>query len=825
MQSEETTGRVYRELYRHIRPARAVTVFGASGQSWMNSALRMLENYSVTWGGAGDLLIPIDKEGEIHPLLWPLVEIFDADLWAVYAETLRGVRLADPNTFEEWLEASARNWVSENGGTIAQARTMLSADHILDDPIGGSQMPEDLVNEITHRTAPALYNDELQTAYFRAAVMPSQPLVNICNLAPLPNIVPILDTSRFPLPLRLLVAMRCGALSAAHIDTLERSSVDVQIIECRDEQLEALLQLCWLGSIGQGGVLLDGAPLCFPRSSVGSTGSRSVYPVPLMLSLVGCTVWSPSQALPSNTPRTVIVGTTAGDFAYALSLDRCGVPVCWLPGEWALGEDALSRRLLNCLARCLRADRPAMLGGSSRDVQFCSLSMARDEVGQVVERVLAVAYGRLGTDPKIVDQVSTSNSRVSLIGDQERFNEPLEEPFRGDEMLRTVPVALPSAVGADDPWDITWWIDVGDRHYRIPNRAALSNLLVVESQSWAPLVRSGRDGVTFHSHRMGLSFGGEPLRQIAERPRLRFPSASMVFRHLFEKAGYSISESAAGRYRRLTTDLWGGFDSLYSDLADDAILALLKSWLSETASGESPGIYAAGRRYLSIEDAAVASEMTVSDTRTLFDRYLDCGILRRGLVLKCTHCLYCDWYVLDDVGQSFICSRCRMEVTVVTDSWLSDHRRSDERDEPTYYYDLAEVVYQSLSHNSDLPIRVLGTLKAESKSSFQQVAEIDVESSDNARLLEVDLLALVDGRIIIGEAKTGDQLKNTKRLEQQWLNRFADVAEGIAGDEVVFATANIWREVTRERIEATCANRPFALRILELGESSRLANG
>ncbi|MDE0233984.1 MAG: hypothetical protein OXM62_03155 [bacterium] len=36
--------------------------------------LRMLENYSVTWGGAGNLVIPTNGEGAVHSRLWPLIE-------------------------------------------------------------------------------------------------------------------------------------------------------------------------------------------------------------------------------------------------------------------------------------------------------------------------------------------------------------------------------------------------------------------------------------------------------------------------------------------------------------------------------------------------------------------------------------------------------------------------------------------------------------------------------------------------------------------------------------------------------------------------------
>ncbi|MDE0132302.1 MAG: hypothetical protein OXQ32_08605 [bacterium] len=46
----------------------------APEQGWEHSMLRMLENYSVTWGGAGNLVIPTNGEGAVHSRLWPLIE-------------------------------------------------------------------------------------------------------------------------------------------------------------------------------------------------------------------------------------------------------------------------------------------------------------------------------------------------------------------------------------------------------------------------------------------------------------------------------------------------------------------------------------------------------------------------------------------------------------------------------------------------------------------------------------------------------------------------------------------------------------------------------
>ena len=116
MNRDEEHRLVYRELSRHVRPTRVITAFENSERDWEHSALRMLENYSLTWGGAGGLLVPVSGDGVIHQALWPLIEMFDADSWAVYNRTLRDFLLADPSGFDAWLQRGGRRLGREPRG-------------------------------------------------------------------------------------------------------------------------------------------------------------------------------------------------------------------------------------------------------------------------------------------------------------------------------------------------------------------------------------------------------------------------------------------------------------------------------------------------------------------------------------------------------------------------------------------------------------------------------------------------------------------------------------------------------------------------------------
>ena len=694
----------------------------------------------------------------------------------------------------------------------------------LDDLDGRLELSDELLGEIKSRTAPVLFPEDVQLGYFGADTTPDFPIMDVCDLRPLPHHVQVMDTTSLPPALRVLVAMKCGGLAPRQKDQLERANVIVEQVQVGLEDLEELLMLSWRGKHDPPNVILDHTGLRTRRLADDETSERCSYAAPSGLSLVGCEVLSRIHSRQYQTPLTVVVGSTADDFAYAFALDRCGVPAWWVPDPASLLDESITRRVLTTLAWAVRLDRrSAELRAAGRGVEVCSLSMPSDGVADVCERIRAMDGGLRGISMQHTDRATLPPRRVTLITVRGHVNEPLDEPFQHDAMLRAVPAALPTSIDSTTPWKFSWWIDVEDHQCRIPNRSTLQDLLLAEPDASPHLIRSGRDGISYHSLRAGIIIAGEPQQQLLVRPRLRFPDAATVFRHLFERAGYEIEESAAGRYRRLATELWGGFDEIHNDWAHDSTRALLKLWISTESSGATPGILDGARRYLSFNDAASTSEIDADELRSLLDGYLTRGILSRGLVLKCSHCLNTTWYRLDDLSQSFACSRCQQRAAITEASWSADHGQGDPAPEPTFYYALAEVAYQALRHDADVPIRAIGALRSKPAEAVQQATDSIVSRA--GRPFELDLLALVDGRIVIGEAKKGDRLKSTATKERRWLNTLAGIADAITADEVAFATATEWRPDTLTRIGEVFESRRIEQRIIQLGNGGTTAPG
>lgn len=764
-------------------------------------ALRMLENYSVTWGGAGNILVPVDLTGQPDPAFWPLIEIFDADRWASYVITNRGHQLADPAAFEEWLQKESAKLAAEGSYDKADARRMLTDDHIMNHPRSAWSASESFSAEIQRRSGPAMRHQSIMWDSFHADGGPAG-APDVCDLEPLPSIVRVLDTTQLPLDLQLLVAMRTGALSPRYRERLGALGVNLQTTDVRDEDVEYLLRFAWSGSAQATAafrLVENDAPF-----EVAHLGGEFVSSAPFGLSTVGCARATRRYPDEDDIPIVVVVGSHVDDFAYALNLDRCGLTSFWLPDRYAHQEDPLSRRVIETLASCLW--RPSLGRSDSRPVVLCSRSLDADAVKSVKERLRNSVWSS-DVEVDVVDRPQLPPFRLPSILELGTFEELLDEPFEGDSMQRGLPAALPAAVRAKDPSKLTWWTEVSDPRAALPARALLNGEVLAEEPQWKTITRCGRDGISFYSHSMGLVWGGSLLSQMVNRPRLRFPDASSVFRALADAAGYIANESPQGRFRRLTTELWGGLDALLADLSHPEHRQLLRAWLPGSGEGERVGITTRSeRRFLSFDDAVRVSQLPEDEVRCFLDRLLTCGVVRRGYLLKCRHCLHLDWYELENIGQSFTCRRCRTTNAITKETWLKSN-------EPTPSYDLAEVVYQAFLGNFEVPVAALRRLKRESHA-FAETPELELTDS-HEKTFEVDILAIADGRVIVGEAKLNDFLCKSKREEVDWLHRFRTCAEALTADEVVFATAaKSWREVTAERIASAFDGSQVAVRLL-----------
>jgi hypothetical protein len=204
----------YRRLRLSVRPAR-VAVLVPGGQHWEPSVLRTLEVFSRTWGGAGNVLVPV-ASGGVSEAFWRLLAAYDPDRLGYYQTTLRGHQLADPDAVDEWLSTQAKEWVADHGGTLEEARALLTEDHLMNSPSVNLVFPESLPERVRAHLAPIAPRDDVLPEVFQADQPARGHLVDLARLAAGPARLQVLRTERLDSRVRLMVTARTGAIAPSY---------------------------------------------------------------------------------------------------------------------------------------------------------------------------------------------------------------------------------------------------------------------------------------------------------------------------------------------------------------------------------------------------------------------------------------------------------------------------------------------------------------------------------------------------------------------------------------------------------------------------------
>ncbi|MEJ8658841.1 hypothetical protein [Streptomyces sp. MS1.AVA.4] len=760
----EGAGLDYRLVQRSVRPPRAVTLVCSEG-NWRADVLRMVECYARTWGGDGNGLIACSPTWEISEPFWRLAEAFDADHWAVFGPTGRGLQLSDPQAYEERLSSIVRQWARENDADEAKTREMIEPQ-FLSSSGSGPVAPPELGDRIRRRMAPLASAQVAVTAVFQADEAPPHRLVDMCTLTYQPARTTGLDTGGLPPAVQLLVVARTGLVAPGHLARLrERGDVDHATVPIDRKDMAQVLRFAWTGR---------------PDPDVGYAGQAFLDDMPLAQSRLGCSWFTAFSPDLDSAPAVVMCGDSAEDFCYAYTRRRVAAgETYWLPvgpDDGDLGKDLYTEfgRVLYDLAAHPASDRAVILS---------SLTLGTDQLHEVRNRLLATPWGKMASSgaPSRIKMTICAPADLPLrrdvhLLDEVHFGDTLHEPFLGTDQARNVEIPLPSKAVGVGPDSCRWQVDVQDPRNVLPARWALRDVITADGPSYG--ARSSTSGISFDSHGRLFTLAGASLSQRLVQVRLRFPTAREVFTTLLERAGVTLEESDKGRYTRRMIELWGDFTALAADLKAGPAADLLSAWIS---SSKQQGRVYQGRKYLTLADVCVLTGGSEEAARLLLDRYQQRSIAVRGLLLTCGQCVGTAFYRLEDIGPGFRCQRCRQNNQIVRSAWKGQTL------EPQWYYGLDEVAYQGLCSNIHVPILALAIL-AESAKSFQHMPEAVVHRTGYPDI-EVDLWAVIDGRIVIGEAKISDRLEQTNHKEAARCATLRGLIEDLSADEFVMATA------------------------------------
>jgi hypothetical protein len=262
----------------------------------------------------------------------------------------------------------------------------------------------------------------------------------------------------------------------------------------------------------------------------------------------------------------------------------------------------------------------------------------------------------------------------------------------------------------------------------------------------------------------------------------------------FVQAGYAVSPSDKGRYQQRALELARGLLYLAWLLRQPESNRLLELFFTYHLTGNPPPEYRRAVPYSELRAvlldclrerrARLRAALTARADEWLeawSDGLLDRGLLIAGYVLACSRCAQRTWYEAGLVANHFRCRRCAHESIVPSRAVRS--------------FQLNEAFYQFKHHHGQVVTLVLARLRGEAKESFLYLPETSLDDGTRAR--EIDAAALVDGKLVIVEAKSNST------LSQQDVARYKYLATKTHAWRLAFATSELaWNPATAARIDS-----------------------
>lgn len=513
---------------------------------------------------------------------------------------------------------------------------------------------------------------------------------------------------------------------------------------------------------------------------------------------------------PPSRPVAVI-GSTAEDFALAVALDRMNGAATWVPIEWT--QDRHLRWPVHEGYRDLL--HAAHSSGGPPIVT--SISLSEEQLNEAVQaswpepiqawRGNGETVSLDGDPPDVVpaDHLDLGTPMHLACGPGD-YDVPFTSPTRADgrggfDFLLPIPAHTPSSEQLRGPRRPFWEVDVEVYPPRMPPGRDLRGRAMLADDDAYPstVLRSARDGTSFNPMNMLFVPGGATLEQSITRPRLRVLGLRGWIEALAaqDQPDTDVHLSQAGRRAVILTRLWGSRSAVAKDLLvlNDFLREFKPSGSSDAqAYSRGDGVRLTPAEGYLTAAAAVRTlpSMKGEEVRNQLNHLLHINVLHRGLVVPCSECERRAFYRIELLGERNTCPRCGAP------AYMTAARQSEQR-EPEWFYDLHGAVRELLDQNGDVPF-LAGLALAANARSFEDIAELDFRRLGQDPD-EIDIAALVDGRLAIGEAKCAASLGTNKKANQT-IAKLLRVSDLLGADEILLATtaSGPWREKETEQL-------------------------
>ena len=559
-----------------------------------------------------------------------------------------------------------------------------------------------------------------------------------------------------------------------------------------------------------------------PRSNTNATKSRSEFvspdrkrPTPLMLAMSGLGLYGRVLSIRAVAERLAyVIGDSLDDFCLSYCLPRIGHQTVWLPVKWVSHLGSTEATLLRSCAMSALYARPYR-AAQNPSLKVCSTSVQQE----TLDAVLGVLRARFSPGPNVepIDVLSADALVALATGAPVPYcidspNQPEIHPFLGLESVGAIRSPRPTGFSKLSASTHRWVAELNIVGCAIPAVPHVAEHLVKLPQNGGTYTTRVSQHALAYTCPSGFVIGDD-INANLQNPTIQIFDTFTAVSIIADANGYESQLSDKGIYQRDSLQKLGGSAEAARLFRDNASRAFLTKYLDHTdrpkgAYDEGCVLHGDKRAYLDL----VAAKKTMGGNETaaieLLDKLVAAKVLYRGFALGCAVCKHAEWYSLSALADQFRCTRCGREQTIRHEHWK--HPAA-----PQVFYKLDEIIYQFLKSDGDVVALGLDYMTRNSQLPFKYSPEIKFKNAGSQFSGEVDLCAVWDGELIIGEAKKQGELAPTLSEVQKIVKKYVHLANMLNARRVVFCTSSPeWKSSTIEAISTAFRGRNAAPRFL-----------
>ncbi len=194
-------------------------------------------------------------------------------------------------------------------------------------------------------------------------------------------------------------------------------------------------------------------------------------------------------------------------------------------------------------------------------------------------------------------------------------------------------------------------------------------------------------------------------------------------------------------------------------------------------------------------------ERVVQELRRALQEYVEAGVFLQGIRYRCPRCGLGFWQSISEASRSIECAGCRAPIPLKVES--------------EWTYRLNTLVRNTVAYHGAIPvIWTLATLRRRARTMFLYWPGLSAFRTWDAPIAdaELDLVAIRDGKLVIGEVKTVPN-----EFHEDDLRRLGDLAVRLSADVVVVAAFRTTDQRMRsigQRLEEYFPGREFSVEAL-----------